>query len=166
MDGTDVLQTIAEVSIALTGFTGIAATLRGSSGVSLKGFDVIRFRVLLFASLAALATSLLPFLLLNLGLSPENTWSASSATVIAFLIPVAIHDARAFRTFSDDMPLLDRRLAPLFALLGAALVCTQFVNVSFRHSFGLYLIAPMWFLGFAAFQFCRLLLVSEQQKGQ
>ncbi len=60
MEGSDILQTLAEVAIALTGFTGIVVALRGRAGESVSGFAFVRFRILLVASLAAVASALLP----------------------------------------------------------------------------------------------------------
>lgn len=57
-----------------------------------------------------------------------------------------------------EMPDLDRRTAPVVALLGCSLWAAQLANVFFLHDFATYLAAPLWFLGFSAFQFTRLLL--------
>ena len=127
---------------------------------------LVRFRILLFASLAAVTFALLPFLCHYLGASPSATWSTCSAAVAAVMVPIAIHDIRAFRTYSDLMPELDRRLSPLLALVGLALWTSQVANVFILHAFGPYLVAPMWFLGFSAFQFSRLLLAVGQGDGR
>lgn len=81
MEGSDILQTIAEVSIALTGFTGIVVALGRRADDSISGFALIRFRILLVASLLALALALLPFFGHYLRVRPELTWSACSAVV-------------------------------------------------------------------------------------
>ena len=166
MEGSDILQTLAEVAIALAGFTGIVAALRSRTDESLTGYVLVRFRILLFASLAAVTFALLPFLCHYLGASPSATWSTCSAAVAAFMVPIAIHDTRAFRTYSDVMPELDRRLAPLLALVGLALWTSQVANVFILHAFGPYLVAPMWFLGFSAFQFSQMLLGIEHSESQ
>jgi hypothetical protein len=166
VEGSDILQTLAEVAIALTGFTGIVAALRSRTDKSLTGYVLVRFRILLVASLAAVTFALLPFLFHHLGASPSVTWSACSAAVAAIMVPIAIHDTRAFRTYSDVMPKLDRRVAPLVAFVGSALLIFQVANVFVLHAFGPYLVMPMWFLGFSGFQFCRLLLAVEHGEGQ
>ena len=158
MEGSDILQTIAEVAIALTGFTGIVFALSGRTAESISGVALIRFRILLIASLVALALALLPFFVHYVGASPGVTWSVCSAVVLAIMVPVVIHDHRAFRTYSNEIPEFDRRIAPLVVLLGSALWVVQVANVFILHDFAPYLAAALWFLGFSALQFTRLLL--------
>lgn len=158
MEGSDVLQTIAEVAIALTGFTGIVAALRGQTVESLSRFALFRFRVLLIGSLVALALALLPFFLHYLGAPPPVTWSACSAVVAVIMVPLTIHDARAYRAHSDHIPTFERMTNPVMGLLWLALGIAQLANVFFLHSFGPYLAAPMWFLGVSGLQFTRFLL--------
>jgi len=162
MEGSDVLQTIAEVAIALTGFTGIVAALRGQTVESLSSFILFRFRVLLIASLVALGLALLPFLFHYLGASPPVTWSVCSAVVAVVMVPLTIHDARAYRAYSDEMPKFEQRTGPVMGLLWLALWVAQVSNIFFLHRFGLYLAAPMWFLGISALQFTRFLLAPSK----
>jgi hypothetical protein len=162
VEGRDILQTLAEVAIALAGFTGIFVALRDRSGQPLSGYALVRFRIMLLASLAAVAFALLPFLIFHIGFSPSATWSICSAVVLFFMVPITIHDSRAVRTYSGVMPKLDRRAVPLIALLGAALGISQIANALTLHAFGPYLAAPMWFLTFSAFQFGRLLLSADE----
>ncbi|MEN8159071.1 MAG: hypothetical protein ABFS41_03255 [Myxococcota bacterium] len=158
MQGSDVLQIIAEVAIALTGFTGIVVALRGREPQSLEGFAGIRFRILLIASLLALACALLPFFCHHLGASPAVTWTVCSAVIVLVMVPIVVHDVRAFRGFSAEIPLLDRRLAPFIGVVGLIVWGAQIANVLTLHTFAAYLTAPLWFLGFSALQFARLLL--------
>ncbi len=166
MEGSEILQTIAEVAIALTGFTGIVVALRSRTDEPLSGYALVRFRILLLASLAAVAFALLPFLCHHLGAPPSATWSICSAAVASIMVPIVIHDTRAFRTYSDVMPELDRRIAPLIGVVGSALWISQVLNVLVLHAFGPYLLAPMWFLGFSAFQFSQMLLGIEHSESQ
>ena len=166
VEGSEILQTLAEVAIALTGFTGIVVALRSRADEALSGYALVRFRILLFASLAAVAFALLPFLCHHLGVPPVATWSICSSAVAAIMIPIAIHDTRAFRTYSDVMPELDRRIAPLLGVVGAALWMYQVSNVLVLHAFGPYLVAPMWFLGFSAFQFSQMVLEMEHNENR
>jgi len=164
MEGSDILQTLAEVGIALTGFTGIVVALRGRVGESLSGFASVRFRILLIASLASVGFALQPFFFFHIGLAPDVIWSTCSAIVCLFMVAVSIHDIRAFRTHSNVIPKLDRQTAPLIVMLGSALWFCQIANVLEIRAFGPYLAAPMWFLAFSAFQFCRLLLEPEENE--
>ncbi len=166
MEGSDILQTIAEVSVALTGFTGIVVALGGRAATPLSGFALVRFRILLVASLLALGLALLPFFLHYLRVPPGAAWSICSAVVATIMIPIVIHDTRAFRIYADEIPKLDRQVAPLVVLGGTAMWFTQLANVIFLHSFAPFLAAPLWFLSFSAFQFSRLVLSTQDTTPQ
>jgi hypothetical protein len=162
MEGSDVLQTIAEVAIALAGFTGIVAALRGQTVESLSSFALFRFLVLLIASLVALGLALLPFLFHYHGVPPPVTWSACSAVVAVIMVPLTIHDTRAYRDYSGDIPKFDQQAGPVMGVLWFALWVVQISNVFFLQGFGPYLTAPMWFLGVSALQFTRFLLTPSE----
>jgi hypothetical protein len=166
VEGSDILQTIAEIAIALTGFTGIVVALGGRTRDGFSGFVMVRFRILLVASLAALAFALLPILLHHLAVPAAVVWSLSSAVVAAFMVPIVILDVRSFRQFSNEIPPFERRAAPVIAILGSALWVAQVANATFLHAFGPFLAAPLWFLGFSAFSFSRLLLTSQENTTQ
>lgn len=157
MEGSDVLQTTAEVAIALTGFTGIVVTLGGREGPAFSGFALVRFKILLVASLAALAFSLLPIFWHHLGASESATWAISSSLAAVFLVPIAISDVRSLRTHADEIPSFERRAAPVIGVLGVALFVAQVANALLWQSFGVYLAVPLWFVGFSALSFSRLL---------
>ena len=166
MEGSDILQTTAEVAIALTGFTGIVVALGGRGGPLLSGFALVRFKILLVASLAALASSLLPIFWHHLGTSASTTWAISSSIAAAFLVPIAISDAHSLRIYSAEIPAFERRAAPLIGVLGIALFVSQIVNALFMQSFGPYLAVPLWFVGFSAFSFSRLLFTLQAEGGE
>lgn len=161
MEGSDVLQTIAEVAIALTGFTGIVVALGGRAGAPGSGFALVRFRILLAASLAALAFSLMPFFWYNLDISPKTSWTICSALAATFMVPIAVSDVRAFRSHSGEIPAFERRAAPVILLLGASLWVAQLANVFFLQAFGPFLAVPLWFVGFSALSFARLLFTLQ-----
>ena len=104
MEGSDILQTIAEVAIALTGFTGIVVALGDRSHAPLSGFGRARFRILLAGSLAALILSLLPFLLHHNGVPPHAIWAICSGLVVLYMVPIVIVDVRVFRRYADEVP--------------------------------------------------------------
>lgn len=163
MEGSDILQTVAEIAIALTGFTGIVVALGGRTSEVFSGFALVRFRILLVASLAALALSLLPFFWHYLGVPPRITWSICSAVVAVFMVPIVIADVRAYRAYADEIPQFERRAGPVIALLGSALWASQVANAVILHSFGAFFAAPLWFLGFSALSFSRLLLDTQER---
>ncbi len=161
MEGADILQTIAEVAIALTGFTGIVVALGNRGGVPVSGFALVRFRILLAASLAALAFSLIPFFWYYLDIPASTSWAVSSGLALVFMVPIVVYDVRAFREHADQIPVFERRAAPAIAILGASLWLAQVANVLHFRSFGPYLAVPLWFLGFSALSFARLLFTRQ-----
>jgi hypothetical protein len=83
LEHSDLLLTIAEVSIAFAGFASLV-TLLGRRGAEHElPLDVARLRGMILTSLLALAFSLFPFLPHMLGASPQAVWRISS---VAFLI--------------------------------------------------------------------------------
>ena len=78
----DSLQTIAEISIGLAGFSGLVVALRKDPGP----FDDIqkyRLRILFSLSFGAMFLSLLPDTLVNFGVPDERVWINSSAAIFA-----------------------------------------------------------------------------------
>ncbi len=72
----DHLTTIAEVAIALAGFSALIVLLSGRSGRADPRADVLRLRIMLETSLLVVAFALFPFIPSTLGLAPD-VWPAS-----------------------------------------------------------------------------------------
>ena len=68
-DASEVLLTLAEISVAFAGFSSIVATFQKRSGDDGTQFDHFRFWIMLEFSLASLLFSMLPFALYFAGLS-------------------------------------------------------------------------------------------------
>ena len=88
---TDVLLTIAEVSIAVLGFAAIVTALRHNSGQRADLLTQLRIRVMIGASAAALLFSFLPFVFRAAGLQESSVASVSSAL---FAVGLAILSGR------------------------------------------------------------------------
>lgn len=79
----DSLQTIAEVSIGLAGFSGLVVALRKDSGP----FDDVqkyRLRLLFSLSFGAMFLSLLPDTLLSFGVPDKRVWFDSAAAIFTY----------------------------------------------------------------------------------
>ena len=86
MDGVlsaDHLTTIAEVAIALAGFSALIVLLGGRSGSADPRADAVRLRYMLESSLLVVAFALFPFIPATLGVVPDLVWRISGG---AFLI--------------------------------------------------------------------------------
>jgi len=84
----DSLQTIAEISIAFAGFTGLVVALRKNDG-PLTTVQKYRLQILLSLAFGAMFLSLLPDLLNNFGVAPGRIWIASNATILAHAVHTA-----------------------------------------------------------------------------
>ncbi len=162
----DSLQTIAEISIGLAGFSGLVVALRKGSG-PLKDIQKYRLRILFSLSFGAMFLSLLPDTLVNFGVSDERVWIGSSAAIFAcsFLfiawwivssrrmarIAPEIFNWAAFSTMATGHTIV--LLLQLVVMLG--LLETRAPGVI---AFGL-----MWYLIHAAQQFVRMLFVQPRE---
>ncbi len=119
---TDVLLTIAEVSIAVLGFAAIVTALRYRSGQRADLLTQFRIRVMIAASAVALLFSFLPFVFRAAGLQESSVASVSSAM---FAVALAIVGGRAFarqRVQFGSLFLPETRLFDVCLLTSAALL--------------------------------------------
>lgn len=79
----DSLQTIAEISIGLAGFSGLLVALRRDSW-PLDDVQKYRMRILFTLSFGAMFLSLLPDTLANFSVPDERIWFDSSAAIFAY----------------------------------------------------------------------------------
>ncbi len=80
MQGEGPLLTIAQISVALAGFSSVIIALRGSGPNTSSPWDLVGLGSVLGASVGTLVGSLLPFPLTYLGWSNELVWSVANAT--------------------------------------------------------------------------------------
>ena len=156
MDHLDLLQTLAEVAVALAGFSGVVTVFGRRHTGEWDPVDRLHLSFMLETSFAVLFLSILPFALLALDLSPRSTWATMSGVFAAFLVAV---DAAAFFRW--------RRLPSDQRLGGIFLVCTslgdwsvfvlQLFNAFSAREFSLYFIGLIWLLFACALSFVRLL---------
>jgi hypothetical protein len=96
IDPADVLLTVAEVSIAFAGFASLIAIFGMRSVSATQTFDLLRYWVMLEFSLAALAFSLLPIILVFVGVSESIVWPGLSGLLAVFVIVHNVVLARLF----------------------------------------------------------------------
>jgi hypothetical protein len=88
------LDTIAEVSVALAGFSGLAAAFRTRSMRDWAEWERIWFWYILTWSLGSLLFSLLPGVLGGLGVGAAAAWPASNLSLGLFIAVGVAHGAR------------------------------------------------------------------------
>ena len=81
MQGEGPLLTIAEVSVALAGFSSVVIALRGSGPNAWSAQDRFGLGNVLAASVGSLFGSLLPFPIAYLGCSSDVVWGVTNAVV-------------------------------------------------------------------------------------
>ena len=145
MQEIDILMTLAELALALVGFTGIVLALgRRESG--LGPVDVYRAIALTTTAGGALALALLPVGLFELGLEEPTVWRAGSASMVAYTM----------LWFAGTVPMA-RRVEPNFGAARQRLVVLpiSIVNIiaqvlnawgAFEHAFGVYFAGLSWHL--------------------
>src|SRR5438067_12124812 len=107
MNGAEILTTIAQLGVAVTGFSGIAIAFNRQPG-GLRGFEAFRVSILFANSLAAVFLSLIPFAFFYLGWSDAVMWRTASALCLLFeLIFVGSHVAPTRRFLREQRELFN-----------------------------------------------------------
>ena len=84
----EVFHTLAEVSVAVTGFSSLIIIFRGSS-VDWSGQDYVRFGFILSWSIGSIFLSLLPILLVEFGTSLANASRTGLFCWVVFVVVAA-----------------------------------------------------------------------------
>jgi hypothetical protein len=164
MISVDHLTTIAEVAIALAGFSALVALLGNRAGRSDPRADAMQLQFMLESSLLVVAFALFPFIPLTLGVSSDLLWRISGG---AFLIADATYWMLTYKRARTVHALLtpaDRRSAIAIRLLAYTadlLMISVVVGLAGFASSGLYfaalyvelVTAGVLFVGFAASMF-------------
>jgi hypothetical protein len=160
MQGSDVLLTIAEVSVAFAGFASIVVLFQHRDPDNWPASVVIRLRTMIECSLVALFAAIFPFVLHHLGLVGEVLWG--TASVVFGLVYIAF----ALRVWRHSRPGLESgELSRTFAVssnLGVAVVSLLLLvngmGIMFQRAFGPYLVGVACTLLFASLMFLRVVV--------
>lgn len=159
VDGTDALQTLAEIALGFAGFSGVVVALRPEPGQGSQAF--LRIVNLLGTSLTCLFFALLPLGLLQLDLREDLVWRACAGLfALAHGIGWFTSTRSLFRLPPGDRDAYPRSL--LVVLTGGSGVMLSVllgVTVGLVPSAaGFYFLGLMWLLVVSAFNLVRLLL--------
>jgi hypothetical protein len=162
LDAFDTLLTLAEVSLGLAGFAGIVMVFGRGPG-ALPPADSFRLLALVGCSLGTLFLSLIPVALGFVGVAEPELWQWSSALMVAVAIPAHLFGiSRVRRDAAELFEVVPVYMIPFGASFFVANLIAQVCNslgIGWSPSFGVYLFGLIWYLGFAAFQFARMLFV-------
>jgi hypothetical protein len=161
MPRESLLLGLAEVSVALTGFSGIVVFLGRRASGEWTEADRTRVWSMISSGLLALLLSLSPFLFWELSSNPDITWAASSGLgAVAGVIALTAGLRQSIRTAAADDTeanfLAGYLLVGITALILLALALNA-IGIGLARSFTPYLIALLWYLTLASLLFLRLL---------
>jgi hypothetical protein len=94
MNPTDLLTTLAQLGVALAGFSGIVSVLGTRASGEWSSWERTLLAVLLATSGGVILWSLLPLLLLASGLAEGRVWRLSSASWVVAQVAVLSHRVR------------------------------------------------------------------------
>ena len=160
------LIVVAEIAIALAGFSSIVIALRGVDKTS--SFAYIRLWRLLETSLATVLFALAPFALHYVGLGESRLWQVASGGFCGYVVCAQVY---MFKRWSEQWrspaipwwfngPVLAVQLAVVWML---ALNAT---TIRLDGEFGPYFVALLWYLMLSALYFGRLLLLYRLDEDQ
>lgn len=152
------LRSLAEIAVALAGFTGIVVALEGRSSPLLAGDRRARLRELLLASLGVVFFAFLPTLLAGATGDQGSAWRASQLVLAVYhlLLMVIFFRSTGIRAFARSEWLA---LPPATAVV--ALQLTTGLGFFPEQLEVAYLLALLWFLFIAGLNFVLLLLHEE-----
>ncbi len=158
----DLLQTIAEISIGLAGFSSLIVALRKTPG-PLTDVQKYRLRILFALTFGAMFLSLLPDLLSNFGIAEQRIWMHSSSAMFAYslilvswMITGARRLAKIVPEIFDWLRFWSLSAGHIVVLLLQFAVISGFVTERAPGAFSLGLV---WYLLHAAQQFVRMLFI-------
>jgi hypothetical protein len=158
LDYSETLIGIAEIAVALAGFTGVAVAFRSRDHAGWHPGDRLRLNFLLEASLTAVGFALLTLVLLyQFPESISSAWAISSL-LWAIVMPISlISSSRRVRENQEDHGDVDRLANRVVFGAFAALIVVQIGNALFFREFAPLLAALCFNLAGAAMQFVRLI---------
>jgi len=158
LQAEEVLTVVAEIAIALAGFTGIVVAYRQRGLEEFLPHELIRLRFMLGVACTTLLFALLPFVPHYCGLSPTANWVASSSAMATGLVALGL--IICFRTRSH----LNRLSLAWFTAyvagsgLFGVMVLANALELFFAAGPGLYLAGLGWLLFVSTSLFVRLIL--------
>ncbi len=161
MNGIGTFDTLAEIAIAITGFSGVVAVL-GRRGAPWSPGDLLNLKALIFWSLGVVFLALVPGFFALVDYQGAHQWRISHAILALFHITHFVWFTRNVRA----LPTEERHAVPLFSNRGiggvALLICLSELAVVAGFLGGiapaLYLVALSWFLFIALLCFVALFL--------
>ena len=161
MDHRDILLTLAEISVAFAGFSGVVAVFGRRDPGTWSFADRVRFFMLVHASLLSLLLCIVPFGLLALNVAEASVWRSLSALFVLNIIVVCFLFIRRFLAVSSsERAEFTLIVFPVFFAILAAVLVLNIYNVAVGATFGPFLAGLIFLLAYSSFLFARMLISS------
>jgi hypothetical protein len=163
MIGTEALLTIAEVGVAFAGFASVVIVFRRREDGNWAPADVVRFQVMISASLSVVLFAMLPFAFIVFGVEDATVWASCSAILGAYLAVRLVRVARRSLPLVSTAGLNPFVAWPSFAgaFLAIVLQVLNAANFLLHRELGPYFIGLLYLLVLSAVSFARLLPVGR-----
>ena len=158
MEHKDTLLSLAEIALALAGFSGVVSVLGSRSEGRWLPKDKLALSFLIENSFLALGGCFLPLALLGFGVAESTTWAWSSGVLAAVLIganTAGVLRARASSSIQEVVGPWPEAVIRLSLPVGVILMLAW--NAVFHRHFGPYQLGVMSFFLIGAIHFVRLL---------
>ena len=159
------LQTIAEISIAFAGFSGLIVALRKNTG-PLTDVEKYRLQILLAMAFGAMFLSFLPELLQNFEIEAQKVWRYASSALALYSVVFLFWWFFASRRIMRVVPEIFNWFAFSRMAVGHVAIISLQVAVIFsllaEKDATVYVMALIWYLMHAAQQFARMLFVQPR----
>jgi len=166
MDISNNLQTIAEVSIAFAGFSGLIVALRRRPG-PLTEVQKFRIQLLLGLAFGALFFSFLPETVRSFGAGESAVWIISNASLLLYSLLFNTWALISTRRIARTAPEIFNWFAFARMNIGHLLIIALLVYVLIAGKSELapavFLAGLIWYLLHATQQFCRMLFVQSKE---
>ena len=168
VQAAEALASLAEVSVAFAGFSGIVTAFRRHNPGEWSHLDRFRLRFMVEFSLATLALSLFPFFVSEFGLPESEVWRLSSLRLGGGALFYLIRSVVRLRPLVVAGEPVSRGLAFVSIAVGIVITVSAFANAagSFSHPSGVYLAGVGGCLFVSSAMFARLLLATSSSAGE
>ena len=122
MESEGILTALAEVGIAIAGFSGIVVALQHRSG-GWPEIDKFRFNLLLQVSLVGVFSSLIPILLHLVNPAKTFVWAWSSGLWLAYILPTVVYRV------TRNLPAVTAASGPVSKFMGAYFITSLTLQV-------------------------------------
>ncbi len=164
MEGASILELIAELAVALLGFSGIVVVIGGRLSDGFSAADRSRFVTMVLFSALVVVLALFPFALHHGGLVADTLWGWSSGVGTATCLFFQLAMRRATTDATVRIIWSDASVSKAAIVIGVAsmwisilLLAANSAGILLERTFTPYLVSVLLLFGQSLFSFVRLL---------